>query len=130
MHQYSAVALAEQASLLDQVSAGRFRLGVGRGGPWLELEVFGTGVARYERGFGEGLDLLLAALCRDRVSAAGEFFRFREVAMVPRSRTRPRPPVEGSGEPAAVQENIARLGAEMLPHLRERVSSRRVRGAG
>jgi alkanesulfonate monooxygenase SsuD/methylene tetrahydromethanopterin reductase-like flavin-dependent oxidoreductase (luciferase family) len=45
------VALAEQAALLDQVSAGRFRLGVGRGGPWLELEVFGTGLDRYERGF-------------------------------------------------------------------------------
>jgi alkanesulfonate monooxygenase SsuD/methylene tetrahydromethanopterin reductase-like flavin-dependent oxidoreductase (luciferase family) len=28
------VALAEQAALLDQVSKGRFRLGIGRGGPW------------------------------------------------------------------------------------------------
>ena len=55
------VALAEQAALLDQVSAGRFRLGVGRGGPWRELEVFGTGLARYESGFAEGLDVLLAA---------------------------------------------------------------------
>jgi hypothetical protein len=35
---------------------------VGRGGPWLDLEVFGTGVDRYERGFPESLDLLLAAL--------------------------------------------------------------------
>ena len=38
------VALAEQAALLDHVSAGRFRLGVGRGGPWVDLEVFGTGL--------------------------------------------------------------------------------------
>jgi alkanesulfonate monooxygenase SsuD/methylene tetrahydromethanopterin reductase-like flavin-dependent oxidoreductase (luciferase family) len=48
------VALAEQAALLDQVSAGRFRLGAGRGGPWMELEVFGTGLDRYETGFAEG----------------------------------------------------------------------------
>ncbi len=98
------VALAEQAALLDQVSGGRFRLGVGRGGPWLELEVFGTGLARYERGFAEGLDLLLAALTRDRVGAAGEFFRFREVPVVPRPLTRPRPPVVvAATSPATVE---------------------------
>jgi alkanesulfonate monooxygenase SsuD/methylene tetrahydromethanopterin reductase-like flavin-dependent oxidoreductase (luciferase family) len=87
------VALAEQAALLDQVSDGRFRLGVGRGGPWVDLEVFGTGTARYESGFAESLDLLLAALTRARISAEGPAFAFREVPMVPRPRTRPHPPV-------------------------------------
>jgi hypothetical protein len=42
-------------------------LGVGRGGPWVDLEVFGTGLERFERGFGESLDLLCAALSRDAV---------------------------------------------------------------
>lgn len=32
------VALAEQAAMLDRLSGGRFRLGIGRGGPWLDLE--------------------------------------------------------------------------------------------
>lgn len=59
------VALAEQVALLDQVSHGRFRLGVGRGGPWVELDVLGTGLARWERGYPEALDRVLAAL-RDR----------------------------------------------------------------
>jgi alkanesulfonate monooxygenase SsuD/methylene tetrahydromethanopterin reductase-like flavin-dependent oxidoreductase (luciferase family) len=80
------VALAEQAALLDHVSAGRFRLGVGRGGPWVDLEVFGTGLERYETGLSESLDLLLAALSQDRISAAGPLFTFREVAMVPQPR--------------------------------------------
>ncbi|GAA0334244.1 LLM class flavin-dependent oxidoreductase [Actinoallomurus spadix] len=83
------VALAEQTALLDQVSGGRFRLGVGRGGPWVDLEVFGTGLARYESGFAESLDLLLAGLTRPRLSAAGPTFAFREIPMVPRPRTRP-----------------------------------------
>jgi alkanesulfonate monooxygenase SsuD/methylene tetrahydromethanopterin reductase-like flavin-dependent oxidoreductase (luciferase family) len=87
------VALAEQAALLDQVSGGRFRLGVGRGGPWVDLEVLGTGLERYENSFAESLDLLLAALSQERVSASGPTFRFREVAVVPRPRTRPHPPV-------------------------------------
>jgi len=108
------VALAEQAALLDQVSGGRFRLGVGRGGPWLELEVLGTGLDRYERGFAEGLDLLLAALSRDRVSAAGEFFRFREVPVVPRPRTRPHPPVVVAATSAATAELAAARGLPIL----------------
>ncbi|MER7210820.1 LLM class flavin-dependent oxidoreductase [Streptosporangium sp. NPDC000239] len=83
------VELAEQAAILDQVSGGRFTLGVGRGGPWMELEVFGTGLPRFERGFPESLDLLCAALGQDTVRADGEFFRFREVPMVPAARLRP-----------------------------------------
>ena len=108
------VALAEQAALLDQVSGGRFRLGVGRGGPWLELEVLGTGLDRYERGFAEGLDLLLAALSRDRVGAAGEFFRFREVPVVPRPRTRPHPPVVVAATSPATAELAAARGLPVL----------------
>ncbi|MBP2704584.1 LLM class flavin-dependent oxidoreductase [Microbispora sp. RL4-1S] len=83
------VALAEEAALLHHVSRGRFRLGVGRGGPWLELEVFGTGTARFERGFPESLDLLCAALSGGRVGADGEFFRFREVPVMPPARMTP-----------------------------------------
>src|SRR4051794_9096537 len=82
------VVLAEQTALLDQVSGGRFRLGVGRGGPWVDLEVFGTGLARYESGFAESLDLLLAALIRERVSGDGTF-AFRPVPVVPRPLTGP-----------------------------------------
>ncbi|GGP97015.1 alkanal monooxygenase [Streptosporangium pseudovulgare] len=83
------VDLAEQAAILDRVSGGRFTLGVGRGGPWVDLEVFGTGLERFERGFGESLDLLCAALDAGTVSAEGEFFRFRPVPVVPPARLRP-----------------------------------------
>ena len=108
------VALAEQAALLDQVSAGRFRLGVGRGGPWRELEVLGTGLARYESGFAEGLDLLLAALTRERVAAAGEFFSFGQVPVVPRPLTRPHPPVVVAATSAGTAELAAARGLPML----------------
>lgn len=84
------VALAEQWSMLDAVSGGRLRIGVGRGGPWQDLEVFGTGLSRYETGFEESLDLLLTAMTAETVSAAGEHFEFREVPMVPRPRRAPR----------------------------------------
>ncbi|MEN3585269.1 MULTISPECIES: LLM class flavin-dependent oxidoreductase [unclassified Streptomyces] len=78
------VALGEQAALLHLTSGGRFSLGVGRGGPWVDLEVFGTGVEAYESGFPESLDLLLRWLSEPSVGALGERFRFRDVPVVPR----------------------------------------------
>jgi alkanesulfonate monooxygenase SsuD/methylene tetrahydromethanopterin reductase-like flavin-dependent oxidoreductase (luciferase family) len=105
------VALAEQAALLDQVGGGRFRLGVGRGGPWVDLEVFGTGLARYESGFAESLDLLLAALSRERVAGGGAF-PFREVPIVPRPLTGP--PVVVACTSPETAELAARRGLPML----------------
>ncbi|WP_445526269.1 LLM class flavin-dependent oxidoreductase [Streptomyces cyslabdanicus] len=78
------VALGEQAALLHVTSGGRFSLGVGRGGPWVDLEVFGKGLEAYEKGFPESLDLLVRWLREPSVSASGERFAFREVPVVPR----------------------------------------------
>ncbi|GIE98648.1 LLM class flavin-dependent oxidoreductase [Paractinoplanes rishiriensis] len=79
------VALAEEAALLSEVSGGRFDLGVARGGPWIDLEVFGTGLDRFRDGFAESLDLLLSWLSGDspKVGADGKFFRFPPVDVVP-----------------------------------------------
>jgi alkanesulfonate monooxygenase SsuD/methylene tetrahydromethanopterin reductase-like flavin-dependent oxidoreductase (luciferase family) len=78
------VSLGEQAALLHLISGGRFSLGVGRGGPWVDLEVFGSGLDAYEKGFPESLDLLMRWLRQSRVAAQGERFSFREVPVVPR----------------------------------------------
>ncbi|GHJ95048.1 alkanal monooxygenase [Streptomyces sp. NE5-10] len=112
------VALGEQAALLHVVSGGRFTLGVGRGGPWVDLEVFGAGLEAYERGFPEALDLLLRWLTEARVGAAGERFSFREVAVVPR----PGELIGGPASPevvvACTSRNSVRLAAERgLPML-------------
>ncbi len=82
--EHAPVALGEQAALLHMVSGGRFTLGVGRGGPWVDLEVFGSGLDAYENGFPESLDLLRRWLTEARVGAVGERYAFREVAVVPR----------------------------------------------
>jgi alkanesulfonate monooxygenase SsuD/methylene tetrahydromethanopterin reductase-like flavin-dependent oxidoreductase (luciferase family) len=83
------VAVAEQAAMLDVLTGGRFTLGVGRGGPWVDLEVFGTGSRGLSRrAFAEALDVLCAWTSQDSVSYDGEFHRFREVAVVPRGRPR------------------------------------------
>jgi len=78
------VALGEQAALLHLASGGRFTLGVGRGGPWVDLEVFGSGLDAFESGFPESLDLLLRWLREPAVAARGPRYSFREVPVVPR----------------------------------------------
>ncbi|MEU7648603.1 LLM class flavin-dependent oxidoreductase [Streptomyces huasconensis] len=88
------VALGEQAALLHITSGGRFSLGVGRGGPWVDLEVFGAGLEAYEKGFPDSLDLLLRWLTEPRVESSGERFAFREVAVVPR----PQEALSGQGD--------------------------------
>jgi alkanesulfonate monooxygenase SsuD/methylene tetrahydromethanopterin reductase-like flavin-dependent oxidoreductase (luciferase family) len=111
------VALGEQAALLHIASGGRFTLGVGRGGPWVDLEVFGAGLEAYESGFPESLDLLLRWLNEPRVGASGPRFSFREVPVVPRPDELDEPPgppvVVACTSPASV-----RLAAERgLPML-------------
>ncbi|MBB6170326.1 alkanesulfonate monooxygenase SsuD/methylene tetrahydromethanopterin reductase-like flavin-dependent oxidoreductase (luciferase family) [Nocardiopsis mwathae] len=108
------VDLAEQANLLDQVSGGRFRLGVGRGGPWIDLEVFGTGLDRYENGFAESLDVLMTALRGGRMRADGATFGFREVEIVPGPRSRPHLDVTVAASSGRTLELAARMGLPLL----------------
>jgi alkanesulfonate monooxygenase SsuD/methylene tetrahydromethanopterin reductase-like flavin-dependent oxidoreductase (luciferase family) len=108
------VALAEQVALVDQLSGGRFTLGVGRGGPWIELDVLGTGLDRYETGFAETLDLLLQGLDDGHVAADGDHFHFPDVELVPRPRTRPRPPVVVGCTSTGTVELAAERGLPML----------------
>ncbi|MEU6158754.1 LLM class flavin-dependent oxidoreductase [Streptomyces sp. NPDC047130] len=92
------VALGEQAALLHITSGGRFSLGVGRGGPWVDLEVFGASLEAYERGFPGSLDLLLRWLREPAVGSGEGRFRFREVLVVPR----PSEALEGGPGPEVV----------------------------
>lgn len=82
------VALAEEAVLLDELSGGRFHLGVARGGPWVDLEVFGTGLDRFATGFAESVDLLDTWLSGVDTVAGGGRFPFRPVRVTPRPRRR------------------------------------------
>ncbi len=111
------VALGEQAALLHLTSGGRFTLGVGRGGPWQDLEVFGTGIEAYTRDYPDSVDLLLRWLREPRVGSSQGRHRFREVPVVPRSDADGTP----DGPPvllACTSDGSVRLAAERaLPML-------------
>jgi alkanesulfonate monooxygenase SsuD/methylene tetrahydromethanopterin reductase-like flavin-dependent oxidoreductase (luciferase family) len=107
------VALGEEAVLLDEVSGGRFALGVARGGPWVDLEVFGTGLDRYRTGFPDALDLLLRWLSgAERVGAETAAFRFPPVTVVPRPHRRV--PVWVAATSPATVDTAARRGLPLM----------------
>lgn len=108
------IAVAEQALLLDQVSGGRFRLGVGRGGPWVELRVFGPAPRGHHADFPEALDVLLTALTGTEVRGSGPAYRFPEVEVVPGPRTLPRPGVVVAATSSATVDLAARHGLPLL----------------
>lgn len=97
---HSPVHTAEQTALLDQLSGGRFLLGVGRGFPGVEYDLLGSGLAAWRAGLAEPLDRLLAAL-RGEVSADPALSAVR---LTPPVRNPPGPPVYvAAGSPASIE---------------------------
>jgi alkanesulfonate monooxygenase SsuD/methylene tetrahydromethanopterin reductase-like flavin-dependent oxidoreductase (luciferase family) len=85
--------VAEEVCMLDQMSGGRFELGVGRGISPYELGYHGVDAADAPAMYREALDLLLLALTQEVVSFEGRFWRCAEVPVVLRPAQRPHPPL-------------------------------------
>jgi probable F420-dependent oxidoreductase len=109
------VVLAKQAATLDQLSGGRFKLGVGIGAYREEAEAMWPGV-RIHRGrqaeeYTQALQLLFT---ERRASFAGEFVSFTDVESFPKPRQTPLPILSGGNSPGA-RERAARYGHGWLP---------------
>src|SRR5262249_43301980 len=94
--------LAKEVSTLDQLSGGRYLLGVGLGGFRTELErVRGRFALSINRGrwLDESLEVLHSALTEPVVNFEGEYFSVRGAEMYPKPVQRPFPIyVTGSGD--------------------------------
>ena len=75
--------LARMAASIDEISGGRFVLGIGAG--WNETEFrafgipFGHRVARFEEAF----EIIRGLLARERVTAHGRFHRTQDAVLLP-----------------------------------------------
>jgi len=90
---YHPLRLADEICMLDQLSGGRFELGVGRGVSPIEIEYFGFDPAKSQSMYLEAYQVILKAM-RDRVlTFEGEYYKFKDVPnhMVPLQR--PHPPI-------------------------------------
>jgi alkanesulfonate monooxygenase SsuD/methylene tetrahydromethanopterin reductase-like flavin-dependent oxidoreductase (luciferase family) len=78
------VRVTEQVALLDVLSGGRLRLGVGRGIAEVEFEGLGVSMSESRSRFGECAELMLGALASGRFEYEGELFRYPPRDLRPR----------------------------------------------
>ena len=109
--------LIEEVCMLDQMSGGRFELGVGRGVSPFETAAYALDFAQTQQMYHEAFQVLLKGLASDELTFEGKFYRFDKVPMVLRPVQRPHPPLwygttipENADWPAANDVNIVSLG--------------------
>jgi len=114
---YHPLRLIEEVCMLDQMSGGRFELGVGRGVSPFETLAYGLDFNQTQAMYHEAYQVLLKGLTSDELSFEGQFYRFDKVPMVLRPLQRPHPPLwygvtlPGNADwPAQNHVNIVALG--------------------
>ena len=105
------VLLAKEMASLDRLSGGRLTVGVGLGAPAGEkVAALGFPVDRPVRRLVEGVEIMRAVWSSDAARHEGELFRFADVDVQPKPRSRPGPPIWfGAGREPALRR-AARLG--------------------
>ena len=113
---YHPLRLAEEICMLDQLSGGRFELGVGRGVSPLESRSYGEDpdYEASQKTFIDSLDILRKALAGGTFSHAGERRSVEEVAMVLDPIQKPHPPMWMGVQSKANVEFAARQGMNVV----------------
>jgi probable F420-dependent oxidoreductase len=109
------VVAAKQAATLDQLSGGRFILGVGIGAYREETDAMWPGTTLHRGRQAEEFLASLETLLRDRRSSyQGEFIRFEDVESYPKPVQAPLPILSG-GNAVGSKQRAARYGTGWLP---------------
>ncbi len=89
---HNPVRLAEDSLVVDALSGGRFRLGIGMGYYHREFDGLGVPLAQRPSRMDEGIEILRAAFRGEPFSYAGRRFAFPEITVTP-------PPIRDGGPP-------------------------------
>lgn len=90
---YNPMHLAEQVAMIDNLSRGRFTLGMGVGYHQDYHRFFGVPWERRGKRFEEALAVLHLAFSGERFSYSGEFYQYDDVQLTPRTFQRRRVPM-------------------------------------
>jgi probable F420-dependent oxidoreductase len=107
--------LAEDAAVVDLISAGRLDLGLGLGYRNLEFNTLGIPPTQRGRRTDETVDLLKLAWTGQPFSYDSRYFRFHDVQVTPLPVQSPHPPIWVGGSSHAAALRAGRHGCHFLP---------------
>jgi len=110
--------LAEEVATLDHLSGGRLIFGVGRSGFPRTYEAYGVPYAESRERFAEVLEILKRAWREERFSFEGDFYKFRDITLVPRPLQRPHPPLRIAATSADTYPAIGAMGLPIFVAVR------------
>jgi alkanesulfonate monooxygenase SsuD/methylene tetrahydromethanopterin reductase-like flavin-dependent oxidoreductase (luciferase family) len=111
--------LAEEGATLDQVSRGRLIFGVGRSSFPQIYDVHGVSYAESRERFTEILDIVKLAWTHPRFSYEGSFYRYHDIAVVPKPYQKPHPPIRVAASSPDTFALIGRLGHAIFVNVRQ-----------
>jgi alkanesulfonate monooxygenase SsuD/methylene tetrahydromethanopterin reductase-like flavin-dependent oxidoreductase (luciferase family) len=125
---YEPVRLIEEICMVDQLSAGRLELGLGRGVSRLELKLYNVDADKTRAMFDEALEVIKLGLTQPVLDFSGEFYDYDMVPMEMTPVQKPLPPIWYPTSSLASVPWVAKNGfntvfAGELDHIAEQVST-------
>jgi alkanesulfonate monooxygenase SsuD/methylene tetrahydromethanopterin reductase-like flavin-dependent oxidoreductase (luciferase family) len=111
---YHPLRLAEEVCMLDQMSRGRFLLGIGKGISPIEVGYYGVDFKNADKMFSESLAIIKQALTQKTLDFEGEFFRFKSVPIELQPFRKPHPPLWYGVVNADSAERAAKAGMNFI----------------
>ena len=111
---YHPLAVAEDATVLDIMSRGRFVLGVGLGYRREEFAAFNVPFEQRAARFEEALGLVRRLMTERSVTHPGPYFPMEDVTLMPRPVQKPSPPIWVAAKLPAAIRRAARMGNAWL----------------
>src|SRR6185437_4783969 len=90
---YHPLRLIEEVCMLDQMSGGRFQLGIGRGVSMYETAAYGLDFAKTQEMYHEAFQVLIKGLTSEQLDFAGTFYKFDKLPMILKPLQKPHPPL-------------------------------------
>ena len=110
--------IAEETATVDQISQGRFELGVGRSGNVRAYDIMGIDYAESRERFQEALDIILQAWSGETFSYEGKYNTITNATLSPVPYQKPHPKVRIAASSEDSFGRIGRLGQPIFLGLR------------